>query len=93
MARESNEHGVGSDFKGEGLRQHQTNARGEGPIKGGDFDVSEYPGRSCIKGDTSIEGRELSDKERGAGRNVPMGEGQMGASRNPDHGPHGHGKR
>ena len=92
MARESNEHGPGSDFKGEGLRQHQTNARGDGPTKGGDFGVSEYPGRSMIAGDRKIMGGELSDKERGCGRPVPMGEGQMGASRNPDHGPHGHRK-
>ena len=92
MARENSENGPGSDFKGEGLRQHQTNARGEGPINGSDFGVSAYPGVNKIAGDRTMEGKELSDTERGCGKTVPVGGSYMDASRNPDHGPHGHKK-
>ena len=92
MARENSEHGPGLKGDFEGMRQHQHNARGEGPIEGRDFGVSPYPGTRKIDGDRKIEGMELSDKERGIGKTVPVGGGYMDASRNPDHGPHGHKK-
>jgi len=89
MASESSSHGPGGEIKAEGLRQHQTNARGEGPIKAENFGVNDYPGVTCIPGDRAMMGKTLSDNERGCGKTVPMGGGFMDASRNPDHGPHG----
>jgi hypothetical protein len=100
MARENSSHAPGADID-EGIRQHQTNARGEGPIKGESFGVGEatdigqggYPGTRRIKGDVEMMAKELADTERGVGKTVPLGGGYMDASRNPDHGPHGHKKR
>lgn len=93
MARENSEHGPGGTMREEGpIRQRKMMARDEGVMKGGDFGVEQYPGTRRIPGDHEIMGKELSDKERGCGMTVPMGGGYMDASRNPDHGEHGHSK-
>jgi hypothetical protein len=73
------------------IKQHQMEARGEGLMKSGDFDVSPYPGRNARTPMNEGDGSKmLTDSERGCGPAMKRGKGMMGVSRNPDHGPHDH---
>lgn len=73
-----------------GIKQHQKMARtGEPYGETETFGVGKVPGTECIKGE-SPNATMLSDKERSVGHPVHVGKEYMPASRNPDHGPHGH---
>ncbi len=73
------------------INQHKMMAEGDGLMKSSDFGVSKYPG-SGPRPDPNkgIEGKVLSESERAVGQPMKRGKGEMGASRNPDHGPHDH---
>lgn len=75
-----------------GIKQHQEMARSGKPYSAESFGVGEYPGKAMIPGDTAVMGKELSESARSVGELVDMGSTHMGASRNPDHGPHKHRK-
>ena len=90
MASENASHAPGHEPEGDGIRQHQRMARGEGPMKGGDFGVGPLPGSGAISGDRAAMTKELSEKDRAVGDVIGGGRGRMGSQPHPDHGPHKH---
>lgn len=74
----------------EEIKQHQKMARSGEPYAAESFGVGPLPGTAKIPGDTAVMGKELSESDRAVGDLVHMGSTHMGASRNPDHGPHKH---
>lgn len=72
---------------GEGVRQRHAMGEGKGPMKSGDFGVSELPGRGAIKGDAP-NARILSDKERCGPPPIGTGKDRMHATAHSNHGPH-----
>lgn len=87
----------------DGVRQHKEMARGRGvdgqrenfgvqPLHEAQGSVGTMRGEGHPRADQSFHatGRILGDDERGIGRMVPRGKGQMPAQRHPDHGPHHH---
>jgi hypothetical protein len=88
---ESRSHGPGHEPNEGGIRQHQHMARGD-KMPGGDFGVSEYPGRARREHPEGPPNAEmLSDKERTPG--ISMGKGKMGAQAHPHMGHHHHHER
>ena len=86
---ENSSHGPGSgtDFAGE--RQRHMMGENKGVMRGGDFGIAPLPGHRRIEGE-AINGKELSDKERGTPPHVNVGKNRMPATAACDHGPHGH---
>jgi hypothetical protein len=80
--------GSASDF-GAGIRQRHMMGEGDGPMKGGDFGVSEYPGKRklSIEADSN---KILADAERAQVPTAMAGKRRMGRQGEIDHGPHMH---
>ena len=89
---EAPSHGPGhTPDEDSGMRQHQMNARGNGPMPGGDFGVSPYPGRRAMNAPGGpATGELLKDSERAGPPNIMLKPEMMTAQAHSQHGPHAH---
>ena len=90
---ENVEHGPGRIPVEHGERQRHQMGEGRGPMKGGDFGVSTYPGRETVGGHGDHMHHDaivLSDSQRAGPPGLHMGDGSMAATAHSRHGPHGH---
>ena len=86
-------HGPGHAPTEGGLRQHQMNARGDGPMPGGNFGVEpeRYPGRRAMNAPGGpATGEILKDSERAGPPNIMLKPEMMTAQAHSQHGPHAH---
>lgn len=94
MANEARSHGPGHLITDDGgIRQHKGMAMtGKvGSVGGGDFGVSEYPGRRKIEHPEGPPDADmLSDHERAGPPGIHMGSSSMDATAHSKHGPHLH---
>ena len=92
---ESSMHGPGHEITGEHgpTRQRHEMGAGHGPMKSGDFGVSEYPGRRHLPNMGSHmphDGVHLHDDHRAGPPAIHQGEHAMHATAHSHHGPHHH---
>ena len=93
MASENAGHGPGTEVRGDGIKQHQRMARGEGVMRAETFGVGPVPGTDRLPGHGAHmphDGVHLADHERSSPPPIDRGEGMMAAEANSDHGPHHH---
>lgn len=89
---ESSSHAPGHEIRGEGgsVRQRNRMGEGDGPMKGGSFDVDSLPGTSVARnhGKGRDDGKTLSDNERAGPPMLKQGKGTMAATAHSYHGSH-----
>ena len=93
MATENAGHGPGTEPRGDGIRQHQGMARGDGVMRAESFGVGPVPGTARLPGHGEHmphDGVHLADHERSSPPPISRGDGMMSAEANSDHGPHHH---